>query len=298
MNDAVLWFLIPAAVLAGLAVLWAVLAVLLTAPGRYPANDPARLLPKSSAPTPVAHRGLHDLQAGIPENSLPAFRAALDAGYAIELDINLTADGQVVVFHDDTLARVCGDERRVCDCTLAELRELTLFDTAERIPLFSEVLSLVNGRQTIIVELKMPPRKDLLCTEALAMLKAYGGPYCVECFHPGVLLWFRKNAPEVVRGQLAGPPQLYPKRWMGLLMSASLTNIMTRPHFSAFQYTAAPHRLTQRLYRLLGGKTAAWTLCSAEDYRLYSRYFDVMIFEGADTVPGSRPKEQTTDRAC
>ena len=285
MHTALIWILAALAVLAGLALIWFALTAFLIAPGRYPKPDPARLLPAGSEPTPIAHRGLHDNDAGVPENSLAAFRAALDAGFGIEFDLNLTADDQIVVFHDDTLERVCGDPRRVCDCTYEELSRLRLFDTDERIPLFSELLALVAGRQTMIVEFKTPPRLRLLCEKAYAMLREYDGPYCIESFHPNTLRWFRKNAPGVVRGQLAGPAALYPKRWMGAIMGASLTNFLTRPHFSAYLFIAAPRRVTQRLYRLFGGKTAAWTVRSAEDYRLCRRYFDAVIFEGRDTVP-------------
>lgn len=290
MNISVwIWALVSVSVLVGLALLWLGLTLWLVAPGRYPKKDANPLFLSETKPVPIAHRGLFCQEAGVPENSIPAFRAALDAGFGIELDLNLTADDQIVVFHDDTLARVCGDERRVCDCTYAELSQLSLFDTDERIPLFSDVLSLVNGRQPLIVEFKTPPRLSLLCEKAYAMLRTYDGLYCIESFHPNVLRWFRKHAPEVVRGQLAGSPELYPKRWMGAVMSASWTNWLTRPHFSAYQYDVALSRVTQRMYRLLGGKTAAWTIRDAKDYRLYGRYFDVVIFEGKDTPLDDAP---------
>lgn len=101
-----------------------------------------------------AHRGLHCAQDGIPENSLPAFRRAVEAGYGIELDLHLTTDGQLVVFHDDTLDRVCGVTGRVDEKSYAELQQLRLLGTEERIPLFSEVLDIVAGKIPMIVEVK------------------------------------------------------------------------------------------------------------------------------------------------
>ena len=110
-----------------------------------------------------AHRGLHSKDCTVPENSLTAFRLAAEAGYGIELDIQLSKDGEVVVFHDDTLPRVCGVEGRVDAYTLAELREMRLCGTDERIPLLSEVFEVVAGRSPFIIELKTGPRnRELL----------------------------------------------------------------------------------------------------------------------------------------
>ncbi len=268
----------------GLVLLFFLLLILFVAPGRYPKNDPAKLLPTSGAePTPIAHRGLHDNGAGVPENSMAAFSAALEEGVGVELDLNLTTDDQVVVFHDDTLLRVCGVDKKVCECSYEELQQYALLGTEQRIPLFSEVLACMGGRQTMIVELKYTPRYSLLCEKACAMLRAYEGPYCIESFYPGIVRWFRKNAPEIVRGQLAMGGRRYGQRWQGLLMGNLLTNLATRPHFEAFHYPDVPGSLPLFLYKLLGGKRVAWTVRDAKDYRLYKRYFDVVIYEGRDT---------------
>lgn len=267
-------------------VLWLLLTVLLVAPGRYPKADPARLLSADGTPTPIAHRGLHDNEAGLPENSLPAFAAALAAGYGVELDLQLTADEQVVVFHDDTLLRVCGDTRRICDLRYDELQTLRLLDTDQRIPLFSEVLALMTGQQTMIIEFKGGPNKKRLCELAYEMLCAYQGPYCIESFHPDIVLWFRKHAPEVVRGQLAGGQKIYPKWWQGLAMAHSLTHLLTRPHFSAFHCPDVKGRFTLWLYQTLGGKLAAWTVTDRKTYADCQKRFDVVIFEKPDTPKG------------
>lgn len=293
MPTPLLVVLVALCVVAGLAIVGFGVLALLVAPGRWPKGDPAKLRPaKGAAPTPIAHRGLHDAAAGVPENSLAAFAAAMDAGYGVELDLYLTTDDQLVVFHDDSLKRMCGDDRRVFDCSLEELRALRLGGTDERIPLFSEVLGLIAGRQTMIIEIKTAPRQYELCEKALAMLRAYDGPYCIESFHPGVVRWFKKHAPDVVRGQLAQNARRYDNKLYGFCLGASLSNILTRPHFSAYHYVEAPNLLTQRLYRALGGSGVAWTVRDGKVYRLYRRSFEVIIFEGRDTVPPEdRPRE-------
>lgn len=139
-----------------------------------------------------AHRGLHTKDKTVPENSLPAFRAAAEAGYGVELDIQLSRDGQVVVFHDDTLDRVCGVHGRVDEFTFEELRGMRLCGTQETIPLLTEVFEVMGGRTPMIIELKTGRRNDELCEKGLALMRAYNGPYCIESFDPRIVRWFRK----------------------------------------------------------------------------------------------------------
>ena len=143
-----------------------------------------------------AHRGLHDNNHQIPENSLAAFQRAVDAGYGIELDVQLSADQIPVVFHDATLGRMCGIDRRVNELTFAELRQLSLVNTKEHIPSFQEALALVNGKVPLLVELKMEHLDFDIPREADALLSEYSGDYCIESFHPAALDWYRKNRPQ------------------------------------------------------------------------------------------------------
>ena len=153
-----------------------------------------------------AHRGLYDNQRGIPENSLSAFRAAAEKGYGVELDVQLSSDGAVVVFHDDTLDRICGVRGDVIDYRLEQLQQMKLLDTEESMPLFTDVLAVLSeGAGPLIVELKSGKRNDELCEKTRNLLRDYPGIYCVESFDPGIVSWFRKNAPEIIRGQLAQP---------------------------------------------------------------------------------------------
>ena len=252
------------------------LYIFLIAPGRLPKAAPAALWQAR-----YAHRGLHDKQDTLPENSLAAFAAAVEAGYGIELDLRLTADDQVVVFHDHNLKRVCGVDRDVADCTYEELQGYRLSGTEERIPLFTEVLALVDGRAPFIIEMKSTKRNTALCEKAAALLDAYSGPYCIESFHPGIVMWFKKHRPGVVRGQLAAGYRQYAglPGWQKLLLSSLFTNVFARPHFVAFRHEDAHAKLKLWLYRLPGGKLVGWTVRDTDDIAWCERFFDVIIFE-------------------
>ena len=258
------------------------LFVLLTAPGHLPKARTALLTGE------FAHRGLYEKNQCPPENSLPAFARAAEAGYGIELDVNLTADGQIVVFHDDTLRRMCGSARRVNDCTLAELCALTLADSGDKIPLFSEVLQAVGGAVPLIVELKACPRYRELCEKTHRMLHAYPGPYCIESFLPFIVQWFKKHAPDTVRGQLAmGRKQYRGMPWYASFSVANLlSNVLTRPHFVAYRIEDARHNLPLTLYKLLGGKLVAWTVHEMDDQRFAAKKFHCRIFEWYRPKPG------------
>ena len=154
--------------------------------------------------TKYAHRGLHTNDGCVPENSLAAFRAAAQAGFGVELDIQFTADWQIVVFHDNNLKRMCGIDRRVDELTYEELRQLRLLDGDQPIPLLSEVLSVLNGA-TLLCEFKtMRHITDTsLCQAALPLLENYSGAVCIESFNPFMVRWFRKHAPHYIRGILS-----------------------------------------------------------------------------------------------
>ena len=140
--------------------------VVLLAPGQAPDSKKAPFLGRN-----FAHRGLHSEDQSVPENSLEAFERAAAAGYGMELDVQLSRDGQVVVFHDDTLDRACGVAARVDELDYDELSKLSLFGTQARIPLFSEVLALIRGRTPLIVELKTGAHNDELCEKTWALLR-------------------------------------------------------------------------------------------------------------------------------
>lgn len=210
-----------------------------------------------------AHRALHSADKSIPENSLPAFELAAAAGYGVELDVRLTRDGALVVFHDDDVFRLCGGEGKVEDLTLAELRELRLCGTEFGIPLLSEALKTLGPSCPVIVEIKRGSRNTELCEKTYEALRRFGGTCCVESFDPRIVAWFRKNAPEILRGQLASDPAELAKDTSMLNAFAVgnlLTNVLARPHFIA--YRIGPKPLTVRLCEKMGAMRVAWTASS------------------------------------
>ena len=229
----------------------------------------------------LAHRGLHDADHGIIENTLPAFEAACRSGYGIELDIQFTRDKKVVVFHDDDLTRLCGDERLVRQVDYEELKTMRPGGGAQPIPTLSQVLSAVGGRAPLLIELKNGPDNALLCQALVAHLKDYRGEYIVESFSPFIVAWFRCHAPQIPRGQLCTSPRGYrPKvpRIGGCALSALLFNCLARPDFIA--YDASARCLGPLLQRLLfHTPRAAWTVRSDALLAAARKKGDMAIFE-------------------
>ncbi len=225
-----------------------------------------------------AHRGLHDIKNGIPENSLAAFRAAAEAGYGAELDVRLSKDGEVVVFHDNDLKRVCGLEGRVEDFDLEKVRTIKLCGTEETIPLFSDVLSIFRDKGgPLIVEIKTGARNAELCRKTYEQLKKFPGVYCIESFSPVIVNWFRKNAPEVFRGQLAGTPESYKGSVpapVGHILSSCIVTVFNKPDFIAYQICERPKRVLKM--REKGVLLFAWTSRTPDTNEAKN---DAVIFE-------------------
>lgn len=229
-----------------------------------------------------AHRGLHD--ADKPENSMAAFRAALEAGYGVELDIHLLQDGNLAVIHDSSLKRTAGADVRIENLTSDDIIRYHLNGTRECIPLFQEVLDLFSGQAPLIVELKVvDSNHSALCQAACQLLDSYEGPYCVESFDPRAVAWFRTHRPDVIRGQLS-------ENWIGKrlpvpgILKWALThhvcNIYTRPDFIAYKFADRNNfstRLCRKLWNIQG---VSWTLKNNEEYRTAVTEDWIPIFEG------------------
>ena len=243
---------------------------LLLAPGHASYRQKAPFLGRN-----IAHRGLHSRDRSVPENSLAAFRLAAEMGYGIELDVQLSKDGYVVVFHDDTLERVCGVPERVSELSFAELRRLRLCGSDEPIPLFTDVLDLVAGRVPIICELKTGKRNRELCRKTYNYISHYTGDICVESFDPTIVAWFRFHARELLRGQLAAPAEDYREQspLTAFLLSRTLLNVLSRPQFIAYKLGRRP--LSVRLAEAMGAMRVAWT---SREVRNEKRK-DTVIFE-------------------
>lgn len=235
-----------------------------------------------------AHRGLHDMEHGIPENSLAAFCRAAEAGYGIELDVQLTRDGIPVVFHDATLSRMCAIDRRVDSLSFQELQEFTLAGTKEKIPSFAEALSLIKGRVPLLVEIKMDHIDFAIPQKVDELLYAYGGLYCVESFHPAALWWYRKNRPGIFRGQLSTNFNIENRTLSPLqyLLGKMVLNVFSRPDFISYNWRFRVDTALNICHRIFGAHCAGWVIRSEKELKTCRRLFDMYIFE--DFLPGAQ----------
>ena len=223
-----------------------------------------------------AHRGLHG--NGVPENSMEAFRRAKAAGYGVELDVHLLADGNLAVIHDSMLARTTGAQGCIEDLTTRQLKDYHLEGTQETIPQLGEVLKLFAGDAPLVVELKaVKDNVDALCEAACRMLDGYHGAYCVESFDPRCVYWLRKNRPDIIRGQLtenyfATKGSKLP--WiLKFALKNQMLNFITMPDFVAYRYKdrkTLSNFICRKFWNVQG---VTWTVKNREE-------FDTAVSEG------------------
>lgn len=228
-----------------------------------------------------AHRGLHDNKSDAPENSMKAFQKAVDAGYGIELDVQLSKDQIPVVFHDETLNRMCGVDGKVWQYTLEELQKMKLADSDETIPTFEAVLKTVGGKVPLIVEYKLDVPSTKVCEIADPMLKNYKGTYCIESFHPFAVRWYKLHRPEVIRGQLSEDfmkVEKYKGKPLYWILSNLMLNFLGRPDFIAYNHKDCKN-VSRRLCTKLGALPVAYTIKSQEQYENVKNEFDLFIFD-------------------
>ncbi len=227
-----------------------------------------------------AHRGLHD--KNVPENSLRAFERAAERGLGIELDIQLSRDGEVMVFHDFTLDRMTGISGKVSDYGAAELSTMSLGGHPDQIPTLKQVLEVVDGRVPLIIEMKIHQFDLSLCPKAFRILDGYPGAYCVESFHPLALDWMRKNRPNILRGQLSSNFFKHGEEGNKLqffTVKNLLLNIIAKPDFIAYDIRY-PNTLAFRLCRdLWKAYPIGWTVRTQEELGEAKKHFDAWICE-------------------
>lgn len=226
--------------------------------------------------TPIAHRGLHD--KNLPENSLGAFSHAIEKGYAIELDVQLLADDTVVVFHDESLARMTGNDGYIKYLSKGDLKALTLKGTKESIPTLQEVLKLVDGKVPLLIEVKNKYKVGKLEQALIDILKDYKGEFAVQSFNPFSLGYFRQHAPNIIRGQLSGFFKDEKLGWAKrfTLKRMTLNKKVSQPHFISYEASALPNRFVKKYKNL---PLLAWTVRSKEEYLKTVKHCDNIIFE-------------------
>ena len=229
-----------------------------------------------------AHRGLHS--KGVPENSIMAFKKAVENGFGAELDVHLTADEQLVVIHDYSLERTTGLKGIVEDLTLSEIKEYFLENSEEKVPTLEEVLKIFEGKTPVIIELKSTNNNyKQLSGAAAVILENYKGDYCVESFDPRCIRWFKKNSPQTIRGQLSENFLISKNSKIPLIYKFAITflmtNFLTKPDFVAYKFedkSSLGFIICTRFYKMQG---VTWTIKDRIGLRLAECENLIPIFE-------------------
>ncbi len=240
---------------------------------------------------PVAHRGLHDAARGIIENMPAAAEAAVAGNFSIECDIQLTADGEAMVHHDDALGRLTEGSGALLEKTAAELRAVKFKDTPERMMSLGDLCALVNGRVPLVIEVKSHFDGDRKLVRRMAqVLAAYSGPAVGMSFDPDQVLALRETMPGLPRGIIAQRnydddywKKLTPDQRRSMLYLRHA--FRTRPHFVAYWVNQLPAPAPWIARNLFGLPLLTWTVRTPEQRERAARYADQMIFEGF--VPGT-----------
>ena len=228
-----------------------------------------------------AHRGLHNETR--PENSMAAFRAALEKGYGIELDVHLLKDGNLAVIHDSSLLRTAGADVQIEDLTTQQLQDYRLEGTEETIPTFQQVLDLFAGKAPLIVELKAAGNAAKLTETTCQMLDSYQGAYCLESFDPRCIRWLKKHRPDLIRGQLnrnffAAKTSKLPW-YLKLIITTQLINFLVVPDFVAYRFQERKNLGNFLVRKLWGTQGVAWTLRSPQEHEAALKEGWIPIFE-------------------
>lgn len=232
-----------------------------------------------------AHRGLHDSEKA--ENSMSAFKAAKEAGFGIELDVRLSKDGELMVFHDDNLSRMVGNPGKVVDFTAEELGNMSLLGTEDGIPTLRQVLDLIDGAVPLLIEIKMSTSESGVAEKLIEVIEGYKGEFIVESFNPFALRTVKNLRPDIMRGFLSSvymKSEKYKGKLLYRLLQNLLFNFLMRPDFIAYEkdgHTVPNLRFVRRVF---GTPLIAWTVKSQEEEdKVVSHGFDTVIFE--DYIP-------------
>ena len=222
----------------------------------------------------ISHRGIHDNKI-IYENTLGAIKLALDKEYIIEIDVHITKDNQIIVFHDYNTKRLLNMDLVVEDITYKDINNQNIF----HVPTLKEVLDLVDGKVPLLIELKQRRKVGKLEQELMSMLNEYKGEYAIQSFNPKVLLWFKKHYPNILRGQLS---YSYKRNKLfkikKLFLRNMFTNFFTKPNFISYKYDELSEKKLKKLKKK-SIKVLGWTVRSKKDYKKYSHYYDNLICE-------------------
>ncbi len=227
------------------------------------------------------HRGKFSKNQSIPENSLAAFEASVEQQVDIEFDVRITQDNQLIVFHDETLERMCGVDLYVENMTYDAIKAFYLKDTHQIIPTLKEVLDLVDGKVNLLIEVKPTKQIELICQLVMQHLKYYPGNYAICSFHPMLVAYFKKHYPEIIRGQiirnfLFDKKQTYVNR---IMLTFNGFNFYTRSDFISVQYQMVEWFTWMRFFNAL---VSTWAVHDKKWLNRLNKKVDHMIIEFID----------------
>ena len=228
----------------------------------------------------IAHRGLHSKDKTVPENSISAIKKAIDKGYGIEIDINVLGDGNVVVFHDNNLKRLCGIDKYLKDLNYNDIKEMKLLNSEEKIPLLKEVLELVNGQVPLLIELKPKGDNRLLFKSFIKTIRDYKGIYAIHSFSPQIVYWFKKYHPEIIRGQITEyfKDDLKISKFRKYLMKSMAFNFITKPDIINYGIYDLPNKYCDKLHKK-GMVIIAYAAQNQKDFDMVKTHYDNSVFE-------------------
>jgi len=241
-------------------------------------SDRVRRLPFMRIP--AAHRGLYTKDQSVPENSLAAFRLAVEHGYAIELDVQCSKDLEVFVFHDSTLQRMCNRPEHLEELDAETLHPLKLGSTEEKIPTFRETLALIDGKVPLWIEIKTTSRRQETVDQLMKLLKEYKGTYSICSFDPLILVELRRRYPSVIRGIIVESftPAKSRPGYVRFILYFSLLNFASKPDYQSFD-VGQRHNPTYMFNRLLGALSVFWVVRSCDQEKNVRPSCDNIIFE-------------------
>ncbi len=224
----------------------------------------------------IAHRGLHDETS--PENTLSAFEKAIKGGYAIETDLHMTADGMVVVFHDENMKRLTGLDADIREVPYSQIKDLTILNSEEKIPLFKDFLNFIKGRQPLLIEIKDHKNIGVMEQKVADILKDYKGEFALQSFNPFIVKWFADNTPQYIRGQLSSCFKDADLAWWKKFMLKNLFFIKSnKSQFVSYDAEDIARPQILRVKKRM--PIIAWTVRSEQEAKKVSRYCDNIIFE-------------------
>jgi glycerophosphoryl diester phosphodiesterase len=227
----------------------------------------------------IAHRGLHNKDLSVPENTMTAFKLAMEQGYSIEFDINILKDGQVVVFHDHDLKRCFSIDKSLDQLTYEDIKNL-VYPSGDHIPLLSEVLAFINGKVNLLIELKPQGNVVKLCEAFIKIIDNYKGTFAVFSFHPNVVYYLKKHRPNIIRGQISEffKDNLEMSKFMKHLMKRLAFNRFTKPDFISYGIYDMPNKYLDK-YKKRGLIIISYAARSQKEFDFVKSHYDNVVFE-------------------